>query len=266
MLNMSKFKNRIKPFHKPIGILLSLLFWAIIWWIASAIYGRPLLLPSPLEVIPRAFGLLFTSRFWLFAGRTILTLFLGYLFGSLLGFLLGVITAKSPIANALFTPLFSMLRATPVACFIIIAWVFLGSSRLPAVIAGLMVAPVMMTNVASGVKATPTPLLETAKVLKLSLWDKIRACYLPTLLPYLSSGLITSAGLAWKSGIAAEVIALSADTLGFAVYEAKSWNMDTTELFALTILIALFALLGEWLLSLVLHTITKKRRTAHANT
>ena len=133
-----------------------------------------------------------------------------------------------------------------------------------AVIAALMVAPIMMTNVAAGIRATQKQLLEAADVLHLSLWDKILVCYLPSLAPHLSSGLTTSAGLAWKSGIAAEVISLSAGTLGFAVYEAKSWTMDVVELFALTILIALFALVGEYLLSVLIKLLTRRKERRHA--
>lgn len=123
----------------------------------------------------------------------------------------------------------------------------------------------MMTNVATGVRSAQKELLEASSVLRLSLWDKIRVVYFPALLPHLTSGLVISAGLAWKSGIAAEVIALSADTLGFAVYEAKSWTMDVVELFALTILIAIFALLGESLLSFALKLLARRKEKHRAN-
>lgn len=263
--NLKAFFTKNEHLLKPLGIVLSLLFWCILWYIASLIYAKPLLLPSPTSVFPRVFTLLSTAEFWLYASRTIFTLLIGYLAGVVLGTLLGILTAKVRLLDMLFTPIFSILRATPVACFIIIAWVFLGSAKLPAVIAALMVAPVMMTNVNAGMCATPKCLLEASNVLNLSLWDKMLVCYFPALSPHLASGLITSAGLAWKSGIAAEVIALSSDTLGFAVYEAKSWTMDVVDLFALTILIALFALIGEALLTWALKCLTSRKERRHAN-
>ena len=265
---MNKIKTLFEkknPLGTALGILLSLIFWCTIWYLASIIYAKPLLLPAPTTVFPRVFKLIFSARFWAYMLRTSFTLLLGYIAGSVLGLLLGIFTAKSRLLDLLFTPIFSILRATPVACFIIIAWVFLGSAKLPAVIAALMVAPVMMTNVATGVRSAQKELLEASSVLRLSLWDKIRVVYFPALLPHLTSGLVISAGLAWKSGIAAEVIALSADTLGFAVYEAKSWTMDVVELFALTILIAIFALLGESLLSFALKLLARRKERRRAN-
>ncbi len=249
--------------QKTASILVALLFWSLIWQVGAMWYGKPLLLPTPLEVAPRFFGLFIRGEFWSACATTILSLLIGYLFGCLVGILVGCLVAKVKFCDTLFSPLFSMIRATPVACFVIIAWVLLGSGRLPAFISALMVAPVMMTNVAAGVRATPTPLLETAKVYHLSFWDTIRVCYVPSVSPHLSSGLITSWGLAWKAGIAAEIIALSANTLGYHVYQSKSFYMDVIDLFAWTIAIILIDLIIEAVLVAFLNLPKIIRRKCH---
>ena len=258
-------KQKLSILKKPAITVGVLAFWFLIWQLIALWYNRPLILPMPTQVFPRLIELLFSGTFWQAAGTTCGSLLLGYVIGCAVGFLFGCLVAKSKVLNALFTPLFSTVRATPVACFIIIAWVFLGPRRLPAFISALMVAPVMMTNVSAGIAATPQPLLETAQVYQLSLWDKVRVCYLPAIKPHALSALLTCAGLGWKAGIAAEVIALSANTLGYAVYQAKSWYMDAVDLFAWTVAIVLIELTAEALLKLVIRLTAGEEVRVHAN-
>ena len=258
-------KQKFSLLKKPAVTVGVLAFWCLVWQFIALCYNKPLILPMPTQVFPRLFELLFSGQFWQAAGTTCLSLFSGCLVGCAIGFLFGCLMAKNKVLSALFTPLFSTVRATPVACFIIIAWIFLGSRQLPAFIAGLMVAPVMMTNVSAGIAATSKTLLETADTYQLSLWDKIRVCYLPALKPHVLSALLTCAGLGWKAGIAAEVIALSANTLGYAVYQAKSWYMDAVDLFAWTVAIILIELIAEALLKLAIRLATREEVRVHAN-
>ena len=67
---------------------------------------------------------------------------------------------------------------------------------------------------------------------------------LPCLLPYFLSSLSIALGLAWKSGIAAEVIGLPSGSIGERVYEAKIY-LSTPDLFAWTVTVIVMAFLFE---------------------
>ncbi|HBV80665.1 MAG TPA: hypothetical protein DEF33_06840, partial [Clostridiales bacterium] len=65
--------------------------------------------------------------------------------------------------------------------------------------------------------------------------------------PYLSAAATTGLGFAWKSCVAAEVIALSKNSVGRALYESKLY-LETAELFAWTASVVLISVLFEKLL------------------
>ena len=66
----------------------------------------------------------------------------------------------------------------------------------------------------------------------------------PSLRPALRSAALTSIGLAWKSGIAAEVLAQPSKAIGSQLYYAKIY-LETPELFAWTLSVIFFSILIE---------------------
>ena len=123
-----------------------LLFWGGVWVLAAGLVGRELLLPSPVQVLRRLLELGGTGEFWRTVGCSILRVLTGILSGSLLGILLAVVTERSALLKALFSPVMTLVKSTPVASFIILALIWLGREILPAVISALMVLPVVCTG------------------------------------------------------------------------------------------------------------------------
>jgi len=79
----------------------------------------------------------------------------------------------------------------------------------------------------------------------------VLAVDVPGVLPYFVAACRTGVGLAWKSGIAAEVIGLPSGTVGERLYQAKLF-LQTADVFAWTAVIVLVAWASEklvlWLL------------------
>ena len=101
-----------------------------------------------------------------------------------------------------------IVRATPVASFILLVLLWTGRNQVPAVISGLMVLPVVWENLTQGIRSTDQQLLELSRAYRFSRGKTVRLVYLPSLKPYLLSAVTTAMGLAWKSGVAAEVLCL----------------------------------------------------------
>lgn len=239
-------------FRKPLLLTTGAVILFLLWHIAAAAFDIPLILPKPLPVLKALGQLLGTAVFWKSVGLSVLRISLGAAAGLIIGFLAGILSAASDTARTLLSPLFSVIRATPVACFIILAWVFIGSAKLPVFIAALMVAPVMMTGTLTGLKSTDGALLEAAHLYRLTFFQRVRTCYLPALLPHAAAALVNCIGLAWKAGIAAEIIVKTKDSIGYAIWDAKSWNIDSTLLFAWTLAVIFISLLFEYLFRLLL--------------
>ena len=128
--------------------------------------------------------------------------------------------------------------------FILLVLLWTGRDLVPAVIAGLMVLPVVWENVTQGLRATDGQLLELARAYRFSRWKTVRLVYLPSLRPYLRSAAANAMGLAWKSGVAAEVLCLPRLGIGAQISRAKQ-AFETADLFAWTAAVILLSLLME---------------------
>ena len=73
---------------------------------------------------------------------------------------------------------------------------------------------------------------------------RIRILILPSIKPYFLSACKTSIGLAWKAGVAAEIIAMPPQTIGTMIGEAKLYIMSA-EMFAWTLTVILLSLAIE---------------------
>lgn len=71
----------------------------------------------------------------------------------------------------------------------------------------------ILFNVLAGAGAMPHDLREVAAVCGLGRWARWRTLYLPAIVPYLVTGLITAAGGAWNASIVAEYVRYRGETL-----------------------------------------------------
>lgn len=141
----------------------------------------------------------------------------------IVGCAVAVLTVRFPLPRALLSPLLRVIRAAPVASFIILALVWIRTDRLPAFIAFLMVVPVVWANVERGIRETDERLLEMAAVFRMSWWKTLLRVRIPSVMPYFLTACTTGLGFAWKSGIAAEVICRPAASIGRQLQDAKTY-------------------------------------------
>ena len=225
--------------------------WLGVWQLAALAAGRELLLPGPLAVGERLLVLAGTADFWLSVGSTLGRVFLGLLWGALAGAALAFATHFSPWADRLISPAVRVVRATPVVSFILLVYLWVARSAIPWVIAGLMVLPVVWGALGAGLDSLDKQLLEFARAYRFTRFKTLRLVCLPALRPQFSAGLLTAFGLAWKSGVAAEVLCPPAYAIGSRIQQAKL-GLETADLFAWTLAIIVLSLTLERLLRLVL--------------
>ena len=78
------------------------------------------------------------------------------------------------------------------------------------------------------------------------------------MIPYFLSSLLTSLGLGWKAGIAAEVLCTPEGTVGRYLFLYKR-DILTSELFACTLCIVAICFVLEKLLSAIVRSLAGKR-------
>lgn len=216
--------------------------------LTAALPGGGLLLASPVQASLRLLELLPSSAFWRAVGNSSLRIFGGFLISCALGVVLAALAAGRPRLQELLAPPVAVVKAVPVASFIILALVWLDSHSLSLFISGLMVFPPVYLNVLEGLRQTDPKLLELARVYRIPLSRRVWGIYLPQVLPHFRSASSLALGLCWKAGAAAEVIGLPAGTIGERLYTAKIY-LQTPDLFAWTAVILALAAAFERLFS-----------------
>lgn len=218
--------------------------WVVLWQVAAMLMDSALLLPGPVDVLARFFTLAGTAEFWRRVGFTLLRIVAGFGIGVVLGAVLAAIAMRFHRAGELFAPAMALAKSVPVACFVVLALIWAGASQLAVIVGVLVVAPIVYENVCDGVRATDVRLLEMARVLRVPATRMFAAIYLPQVLPYFRAACASSLGMAWKAGVAAEIIAIPAGSMGEALYGAKIY-FDTPDLFAWTLAVVVLSVLFE---------------------
>lgn len=185
-----------------------------------------------------------STAFYGIVGRSLGNVLLGIVSAILCGTLLAILTHRVSLLRDLILPLMTVIKATPVASFIILALIWIGSSLIPVLITFLIVLPVVWTNLDVGLGRQDAQLAEVAKVYRFSLFKRFRFLTLPAVKPYFISACRTSLGIAWKAGIAAEIISRPRGTIGIKMSNAQQY-LETEEMFVWTLTVVLLSLLIE---------------------
>ena len=229
--------------------LLPLAFWLVVWQLAALAVGQSFILPGPAAVLGTLIQLAGVPSFWQTALLSLVRVLAGLLAGTLLGALPAALTCASRWADVLLSPAVRVIRAVPVVSFILFVLLWTRRGLVPVVVSALMVLPVVWGNVSRGIRETDPRLLEQARALRFSRPKPVRLYFL--------SAVVTSLGLAWKSGVAAEVLCRPAWAVGTQIVQARDY-LETPSLFAWTLVILLLSLTLEKLLSALLNRINRR--------
>lgn len=244
----------VKPAARKI---LCLLLWLGIWWVAALLIQEEILLPAPDAVLRTLVSLVGESFFWKAVGSSLLHVGMGFLLALAVGTVLGVLTHVSHFAYDFFYPALSVVKATPVASFIILALFWLPTQRLPVLISFLMVLPVVWTNVHMGLEQVDGPLREMGRAYHFTASQRLRYLYFPTVIPFLQAACLAGLGMAWKAGVASEVIGRVGTSIGTYLVEAKLY-LNMPDLFAWTVVTVCISVSLEKILAYVLKRFARR--------
>jgi nitrate/nitrite transport system permease protein len=170
---------------------------------------------------------------------------LGFGLAALVGIPLGFVIGRFALFNRMLSPLISLLKpVSPLAWLPIGLLVF--KSANPAAIWTIFICSIwpMVINTAVGVQKVPEDYLNVARVLKLSEWKIATRILLPSVMPYMLTGVRLSVGTAWLVIVAAEMLTGGVG-IGFWVWD--EWNnLNVAHIIIAIFVIGIVGLLLEW--------------------
>ena len=236
------------------NVALSVGFFAVLYalWAVCAQAGlwSPLLFPSPGEVLDYLWqnaenGTLETATL-----VTLRRLFLGYVIGLLLGLPLGILCARSTLAQNTLGVLALGLQGLPSVCWVPMATLWFGQTEaamLFVVTMGTIWAVLLSTE--QGIRHVPPLFGRAARSMGCGALDTLLFVTLPASAPFVVSGLKQGWAFAWRSLMSAEIFVpvLTGFGLGQLLHFGRELNsMD--QVLGVMFLILLIGLLTDKLL------------------
>lgn len=236
-------KNNATP-KRGLQKAAAVLFALIVWQAAAMLLDQGILLASPLQVLARLTTVWrepgFLPALWFSFSRIVA----GFLLGLVCGIALAIPAGRFRLIENLLWPFMLTIKSVPVASFIVLALIWLSSSKLSIFISFLMVLPIIYTNVLNGIHSIDPQITQMADVFGVPHGRRLVYIWLPHVKPFLLSACNVALGLSWKSGIAAEIIGIPGGSVGEALYYAKVY-FNSTDLLAWTAIIVLISVAFE---------------------
>jgi NitT/TauT family transport system permease protein len=185
----------------------AVLYGVVAWYLVGLLVPR---LPLPHEVVQAGIGILSDptsyGHFW----ATLRRIGLGFIFGTLIGAVLGIAMGWRPKIGALLGPLTMVALALPGAVTVITFTLILGFEESSLVFALIFsVLPYVITLTMTSVKGLDVGLLDMTQVFQVSTSERWRHVLLPQLLPSLFAAARVGFAVSWKFVVVIEAIATS---------------------------------------------------------
>lgn len=228
-------------------------FWILLWQIIFSLLNKSLLIamPTPIMTVKAIIRLSCEGEFWLSVFYTLLRIIFGFVLSVTVGAVMGYLSFKIREVSEIFSPILRLIRAIPVAAFIILVFLWVDTAVIPQLIAFLTVLPIIWESTESALSTVDKNLTEMAKVMGMKTGKTLQHIVFPSIKPHLTAAFITGLGFAFKSGVAAEVICKSAKSLGELLWVGKT-SLAYDEVFAVTTVIIVLSFFLEWIIKKLL--------------
>ena len=233
-----------------------------LWYFSSWIIDKNYILPYPHKVVVSLFKLFKEGDTYKAIGYSIWRFLLGFVISFVLALILSLLSYLSEKVEMFLKPLVIIMKAIPTICILLVVLIWLPSNVSPILVAGLVLFPIMYNANLTAFKGIDKKLIEMSKVYKVSLWDRIRKLYIPSILDPMFTESKSSISLAVKVTIAAEVLAHSTMSIGIKMNIAKSY-FEMDNILAWTTIAVLIAVAFEEILSLILYQLKRRGHYEH---
>lgn len=219
---------------KSFRAVVSLAGFLFLWWLVTAGLKllTPLLLPDPIAVVRAIVDLIQGQELFsggVYGGNLIGQMIIstsrvvtGFVLACLVAIPLGVAAATNSLVNDLLDPIVQMLLPIPPIAWtpLAILWFGLGLESIIFLIFISAFFPIFINTVPGVARVNPT-LKRAAQSLGASRSQVLRQVVLPAASPFLFAGIRLGFSAAWKTIVAAELIAATSG-LGYLIMNARS--------------------------------------------
>jgi sulfonate transport system permease protein len=200
----------------PLGIL-------ALWEIASHLHWvKPIFLPAPEKTVAAFFAMMTKQDFLSDILASIEVVSQGFLYGAVLGIVIGGAAGLSRTVQRFLGPTFDSIRQIPAIAWLplVVLWLGIGPLAKIVIITKVVFFPVFL-NTLQGIRGVPKEYIDLAEVLTLRRWQFIRRIIIPSATPSILVGVRYGAGLAWAMVVVAEGLS-GMQGIGYLIFRAQA--------------------------------------------
>ena len=200
-------------------------FWLAVWVFAAALVAQPLILPGPGAVVVALLRLVCDAATWAILAGSGARILGGLALAAVCGGVLAGASVRSRTFARLVAPALSFVKATPVACVVVLLLIWLGSARVSIAAVFLMALPGVYFSLVEGLTQADKPLEQMFRLHGVRGWRLFCAHTWREVLPFVLSCARAVIGMSWKAGVAAELIGMATGTVGERIYQGPvAWR------------------------------------------
>lgn len=176
--------------------VLSVLIFGLLWQYVGA-HTNPILFTTPVKVAQAFWALLKDGELWPAFYGALRDLGIGYGLAAVVGIVVGMAMGRSPVVERMLNPYVNFFQATPLIALVplVVIWFGVALKARVAVVFILALWSIII-NTSTGVKETPSPLLDVGRIYKLNPLQVVGHVQLPSAVPHIFAGLRIALGKA----------------------------------------------------------------------
>lgn len=268
MPTLTQFDPRTAP-HPPVSprslwvhlrpivlTVCSLSLFFVVWQVLSAFVFNPHLIPPPTKVFATAVPMIQSGEIFKHIGISLMRVVIGFVAGTVLAILLGVVMGRMKAVNELLDPIIEFLRYLSPTAMIPIAVIWFGigeNSKYFLIFWGTFFF--VLINTIAGVMRTPVARYRAAQCLGASEFQIFVQVIIPSAVPYIVTGMRVAMASAFMSIIPAEILAADSG-LGYLL-QTSAMLVQTERIFVALATISLIGFITDrifrWVVERTLH-------------
>lgn len=250
---MKTSSSKINILFFALGIVTILIFWEVL-----NKTGNDFVVPSISSVLKDIVKLLTDGKSLLLIGKTILKLLLALCTAFIISFDLSILSYKSSKFKSFISPVISLIRTMPVATFVVILLILIGSKKAPIIITLFVLIPIIYEALLNSFQTIDKDILEETKLVSNINLRIILTIFVPIKVKNILSTLLSSCGLGLKVLIMSEVITQSSNTIGGIIANEKGSFFNMTRVFSWTLILIIMVMIIELLIRICERKIGEK--------
>ncbi len=220
--------NNTPKWQKIVCAVISIFAFIVLWYLGTNGTRSGQIIANPIEVLKKFFqSFVIPIGTNTIIGHILWSLsrvMIASIIASVVGITLGVTMGWYKTVEAIFRPLFEVIRPIPPIAWIPLAILWFGLGETPKYFIIFLAAFANVTvNVYDGAKSVDPELVGAAKMLGASDRRTFTSIVLPATVPHIFAGLQIALGSAWATVVAAEMVR-SSEGIGWVIITGQDAN------------------------------------------